>query len=61
MKKNKEEIWYCTNSKGHKIPPYETNYHLPKPKRGLERLLDVFGIILGISLVIAVIMAVFFC
>ena len=60
MKNDTEEIWYCVNSKGHKIPPYETNYNLPKPKRGLERLLSDFGIVLGISLVTFIIITVLF-
>ena len=32
MSNNNNEVWYCVNSKGHKIPPYQTTYHVPKPK-----------------------------
>ena len=30
MENTKEEIWYCENSKGQKIPPYKSNYDAPK-------------------------------
>ena len=35
--KNNDEVWYCVNSKGHKIPPYQSNYHVPKPQAWIKR------------------------
>jgi len=58
MTKNKEEVWYCVNSKGHKIPPYEANYPVLKPKKGLERLMDILGYMVGIAIVMAMVMAI---
>ena len=30
--KNKDEVWYCVNDKGHKIAPYKSRIIPPDPK-----------------------------
>jgi len=47
--KNKDEVWYCENSKGQKIAPY----HQPKPEvknNRFDTLLNTVGVIIGITL-----------
>ena len=48
MTKNKEEVWY------------QTNYPVPKPKKGFERFMDILSWMVGIAIVMTVIMAIFF-
>ena len=49
----KDEVWYCENSKGHKIAPYGTNYHVPKPRKRItfEVILNFIGTLIGLTLV----------
>ena len=37
MKDKRDEVWYCVNSKGHKIPPYG-NRIVPKDKSKLRHI-----------------------
>lgn len=50
MKRKTDEVWYCENSKGHKIPPYGDSYHVPKPKPRFERILNIIGTMIGLTL-----------
>tara|TARA_R110002012_G_scaffold1863_1_gene8955 strand:+ start:511 stop:1197 length:687 start_codon:yes stop_codon:yes gene_type:complete len=59
MKHKRDEVWYCVNSKGHKIPPYGDSYPVKKPKKGFERFLDVMGWMVGMTLIIFCLMALF--
>tara|TARA_R100001463_G_scaffold47404_2_gene96280 strand:- start:1181 stop:1477 length:297 start_codon:yes stop_codon:yes gene_type:complete len=62
MKKD-DEVWYCVNSKGHKIPPYgDKVYPVAKPKKWtFDYVLNRIGIIIGLSMLLAVIMALSSC
>lgn len=58
----KDEVWYCENSKGQKIPPYKSIYPVPKPKKWtFERVLNRIGIIIGIAMLIAVVSGLSSC
>ena len=53
MSNKKDEVWYCVNSKGHKIAPYGDSYPVAKPKNRLERILNFIGVVIGLFLFIA--------
>jgi len=46
MKNKREEIWYCENYKGQKIPPYVSNYTVPKPKKRRVQIIKMLIFIL---------------
>lgn len=52
--KNKEEIWYCENSKGQKIPPYQSYERPPEFKWyhrfNIKSIIMIILVILGIML-----------
>jgi len=58
----RDEVWYCENSKGHKIPPYGTNYKVPKPKKyTFESFLNFIGVLIGIIMIVVIISVLFGC
>tara|TARA_R100000900_G_scaffold108929_3_gene84570 strand:+ start:478 stop:798 length:321 start_codon:yes stop_codon:yes gene_type:complete len=57
MSNKRDEVWYCENSKGHKIPPYGDSYPVAKPKNRFERILNVIGVAIGILLFVAILSA----
>lgn len=63
--KNKDEIWYCEDSKGRKIPPYGgnmSNHHVPKPKKWtFDYILNRIGVLIGISLLVSILFALSSC
>ena len=61
MSNKKDEVWYCVNSKGHKIAPYGDSYPVTKPKNRFERVLNFIGVVIGIIIVIAITSALSSC
>ena len=59
MNNKRDEVWYCVNSKGHKIPPYGDSYPVTKPIKGFERFTNTIGAIVGISIIIMCLFALF--
>ena len=44
MNYQRNEISYCVNSKGYKIPPYASNYTQPKQRNLFQRIVKlIFG------------------
>ena len=54
----KDEVWYCENSKGHKIPPYQSNYPVPKPTK---RRTKIFKILIFMLISICIMMFLSSC
>ena len=60
--KKKDEVWYCENSKGQKIPPYKSTYIVPKPKKWtFESILNRIGVIIGIAMLVAIVLGLTSC
>jgi hypothetical protein len=59
MSDKRDEIWYCENSKGHKIAPYGDSKLVTKPKKWILIVtgLKVLGAAIGILLFIGVLSA----
>jgi len=52
-----DRVWYCVNNKGHRIPPYKSNYSEPKRYIYKELWFFILFLVCLFSLAVIVLMS----